>query len=195
MSKTARYNPSPYHKSAPSGSPRRDKTVCDGPASTGRDGRGLPTSGFRRGMVSSRNGGVGRKTCGRSTRTAWRTKHGSAIDEGGEDRIVLRSRWPAGRRFELARLLADRLPIGEVEPLRPATRAHTYRQKMQRAFAGEFLCPVDSLAEYLDGDYSNDAREDAAGEFRVSPLAVTTILVDNDMIDRDEMLDRRVLAA
>ena len=118
-----------------------------------------------------------------------------ALDEGGEDRIVLRSRWSAGRRFELARLLADRLLIGGVEPLRPATRAHTYRQKMQRAFAGEFLCPVDSLVEYLDGDYSNDAREDAAGEFRVSPLAVTTILVDNDMIDRDEMLDRSVLAA
>ena len=53
MAKTARYNPSPYHKSAPSGSPRHDKTVCDGPASTGRDGRELLTSGFRRGMVSS----------------------------------------------------------------------------------------------------------------------------------------------
>ncbi len=57
MAKTARYNPSPYHKSDPSilGSPipRPDKTVCDGPAPVDcRDAAGLLKSGFVRGMIS-----------------------------------------------------------------------------------------------------------------------------------------------
>ena len=118
-----------------------------------------------------------------------------ALDENGGSRTALRASRPTGRRFELARLLADRLLFDEDDRLHPATPAYTYRQKMQRAFAGEFLCPIESLTGYLAGDYSDDAKEDAADRFRVSPLAVTTLLVSNDLIDRREIHERSALSA
>ena len=62
LEKGARYRPSPYHKlhpHHPSGgqstypSPRRDKTVCDGPTmDASLSPSELLSSGFRRGMVS-----------------------------------------------------------------------------------------------------------------------------------------------
>ena len=110
-----------------------------------------------------------------------------ALDENGGSRTDLRASRPTGRRFELARLLADRLLFDEDDRLHPATPAYTYRQKMRRAFAGELLCPIDSLTGYMAGDYSDDAKEDAADRLRVSPLAVTTLLVSNDLVDRREM--------
>ena len=48
---------------------------------------------------------------------------------------------------------------------------------------------MESLVGQLDGDYSDDAREDAADRYRVSPLAVTTLLVNNGLIDRREIVD------
>ena len=110
-----------------------------------------------------------------------------ALREGGGARMVLRAKTSTGRRFELARLLGDRCLISEDEPLRPATRASTYRQKAQRAFAGEFLCPIDSLTECLAQDFSEEAREAAADYFNVSPLAVTTLLVNHGLMARDDI--------
>ncbi len=106
------------------------------------------------------------------------------------ERLVLRSKTLTGRRFEVARLLADRLLVDSAEPLRPATRAATFRQKMQRAFAAEFLCPFDDLCDMLGGDHSEDAMERAARRYRVSPLLVRTHLANHglvDMPDRDEI--------
>ena len=128
-------------------------------------------------------------------RSSPKTSIAFALDEDGESRAALRAIQPTGRRFELARLLADRLLFDDGDRLHPATRAYTYRQKMQRAFAGEFLCPIESLADQLDGDYSDDAREDAADRYRVSPLAVTTLLVNNGLIDRREIHERNAFPA
>lgn len=114
----------------------------------------------------------------------------SIDDELGESgSVVLRSKWETGRRFELARLLGDRLTNGLTERLLPATRAYTYRQKLQRAFAAELLCPLEVLEEKLAGDYSIDAREDAAHYFNVSERTVTTMLVNHHRLDRDLLLD------
>lgn len=93
--------------------------------------------------------------------------------------VALRSKWETGRRFDLARLLGDRL-LGQVEPLLPATRAYTYRQKAQRAFAQGLLCPYRALDDYLDGDGSEERREEAANHFGVSPWTVDAVLVNND---------------
>lgn len=110
-----------------------------------------------------------------------------SIDDPSEKsgNVVLRARWETGRRFELARLLGDRLTNGLTERLLPATRAYTYRQKLQRAFAAELLCPFEALEEKLAGDYSADAREDAAHHFNVSERTVTTMLVNHRRLDRD----------
>lgn len=112
-------------------------------------------------------------------------------------RIVLRSAGEQGRRFAVARLLADRLLDQHNELLHPATGAYTYRQKTQRAFAGEFLCPVDSLLGFLNDDFSDERQQDAAEHFNVSPLAVQTLLVSNGHLDREEseLQDPEAIAA
>lgn len=103
------------------------------------------------------------------------------LDHGpcGQGSIVYRSTYRTGRRFELARLLGDRLTGTLDERLIPLTRGNTYRQKVQRAFAAELLCPFDALGAFLDGDYSEQAREDAAQYFEISERAVSTQLVNH----------------
>ena len=97
----------------------------------------------------------------------------------GHVRAALRSKWETGRRFDLARLLGDRL-IGEDEPLRPATRAYTYRQKAQRAFAAELLCPYEAVRDFLCGDRSEERCDEAAHYFNVSPVAISSLLRNNE---------------
>lgn len=112
-------------------------------------------------------------------------------------RIVLRSSGEMGRRFAVARLLADRILDEKGELLHPATRAYTYRQQLQRAFAGEFLCPVDSLLGFMNDDFSDEKQQDAAEYFNVSPLAIQTLLVNNGKLDREdsELPDPKARAA
>ncbi len=111
-----------------------------------------------------------------------------ALDgEAGGSRVVLRSAWPTGRRFELARLLADRIVASPNARLHPATRAYTYRQKMQRSFAAELLSPFDALDAMLAGDYSPEAQQDAAAHFQVSEITIRTLLVNHHRLDREDL--------
>jgi hypothetical protein len=102
-------------------------------------------------------------------------------------RVVLRSKWETGRRFELARLVGDRLLGQPNGKLFPATRAYTYRQKAQRSFAAELLSPFNAIDAMLDGDYSMEAQQDVAEHFRVSPLTIRTLLVNHRRIEREEL--------
>ncbi len=100
----------------------------------------------------------------------------------GETRFnfVPRKRHPVARRFEFARFLADfiHMPPGSAEWL-ASTDLATARQKFQRAFAAEFLCPVDALVSFLGGDFSEPAIEDAAQHFEVSEETVEWVLKNN----------------
>ena len=107
---------------------------------------------------------------------------------------MLRSKWETGRRFEVARLLGDRFLGSGEEPLLPATRAATYRQKAQRSFAAELLCPIEALTELLSGDFSSESTEDAPARFHVSERTVLTLLGNHGLIDR-ENLDEDFVAA
>jgi Zn-dependent peptidase ImmA (M78 family) len=104
-----------------------------------------------------------------------------------EAKVVLRSKWETGRRFDLARLLGDRIVGDKSQRLFPATPTTTYRQKFQRAFAAELLCPYEALEDQLADDYSDEKQEDAANQFRVSPLTIRTILVNRGKIARDDL--------
>ena len=115
--------------------------------------------------------------------------------DGGRSRISLRSKWKTGRRFELARLIGDRIfgnqIAGCVEPLYPATRTYSYRQKVQRAFAAELLSPFESVNGMLDGDCSEEKQNEIAEHFRVSPLTIRTQLVNHRRIgDAPDVVDR-----
>jgi hypothetical protein len=109
-----------------------------------------------------------------------------ALDENTtRGRIVLRSKWQTGRRFELARVLGDRIARQQSSRLFPATRSYTYRQKMQRSFAAEFLSPFEAVEEMLGGDYSMENQQEVAEHFIVSPMTIRTLLVNHKKIERD----------
>ena len=107
--------------------------------------------------------------------------------------VVLRPKWKTGRRFELARLVGDRV-LGAAsgrpaEQLFPATRAHSYRQKVQRAFAAELPSPFGAVEDLLDGDYSEDRQTEAARRFDVSPMTIQTQLLDHGRLARADAPD------
>lgn len=110
------------------------------------------------------------------------------IDQNADrSRMALRSKWHTGRRFELARLLGDRILATKGTRLFPATRSHTYRQKMQRSFAAEFLSPFETVEEMLAGDYSMESQRDVAEHFKVSEMNIRTLLVNHNRLEREEL--------
>lgn len=103
-------------------------------------------------------------------------------------RIVLLTRREESRRFELARLIGDRVASGIDERLTPTSSSFTYRQKMQRAFAGELLCPFESLQDKLDGDFTDEAIGEAADYYNVSALVIKNHLVHKNLLPRNELV-------
>lgn len=102
----------------------------------------------------------------------------------GKSKVLYKAKHPHARRFEVARLIGDCMLQEKKEPLRPSTKQFTYRQKMQRAFAAELLCPLEGIKEFLHEDFSEDAIENAASHFAVSEQVITQQLKHNNvMID------------
>lgn len=97
-------------------------------------------------------------------------------------KFVVRKRNKPGRRFELARFLCDYLIAEKSDKWLPVSDAKTSRQRMQKAFAAEFLCPIQPLKEFMSGDFSADMVEEAAEHFAVGPAAVQTQLVNNRLL-------------
>lgn len=104
--------------------------------------------------------------------------------------ILSNKRHPTSRRFAFARLVGDHLTIPDNERLLPATDSKTGRQKFQRAFAQEFLCPFDDLKFRFQADApTEDEIQDAAEHYDVSPRLIETTLVNNGMLDRETLVD------
>jgi hypothetical protein len=102
--------------------------------------------------------------------------------------VSCRARFPSGRRFELVRLIADQIAAGQADRLLPATLAKTGRQKFQRAFASEFLCPYQEIKAELGDTPPNDEDIDViADRYGVSPLLVRTSLVNKGDLSRDTL--------
>lgn len=96
----------------------------------------------------------------------------------------LRKKHPLAKRFELARLLGDHLYYqAEEEPCLTCTDLRTSRQKFQRAFAAEFLSPLEGLQEILESDFSESSLEDAAEEYQVSTQTVESMLINNGLME------------
>ena len=92
------------------------------------------------------------------------------------------------RRFAASRLLGDFLYFSNRERLLPATHAKTSRQKFQRSFAQEFLCPIDSLLKKIQtAQPDEDDISEAAAHFHVSPLMVRTTLVNHGQLEREAL--------
>lgn len=109
---------------------------------------------------------------------------GLAVRHGSSGRVDLhfRKRNIPARRFEAARFLADYLCTGD--SWLPVADTGTSRQKVQRAFAAEFLCPIDALKSYLGDNFLPEAIEEAAVQFGVSERAIESHLANNGLIPR-----------
>ena len=102
-------------------------------------------------------------------------------------RIVLRSRWPTSRRFDMARIVGDRVfsmaNCVSAEPLSPATSSYTYRQKAQRSFAAELLCPWHAIEDDFEEGFDDTDIERVAAQFQVSERVVENVLDNNQIYD------------
>jgi hypothetical protein len=104
-------------------------------------------------------------------------------------RAVFRTQRRTGRRFDLARMIGDRLLAEAADRLNPATETATWRQQAQRAFAAEFLAPIQSIRERLGGDNSLESQHDVADQFIVSPLAINSQLKNHRLLPREEAFE------
>jgi hypothetical protein len=96
--------------------------------------------------------------------------------------LLFRGHSNLSRRFQASRFIADRLISNKDNLWLPVTTAATNRQKIQRAFAGEFLCPFDQLLSFLDGQYDDDAIFEAAEYFEVNDSVPKTHLVNQGLL-------------
>lgn len=107
-------------------------------------------------------------------------------NESGKMIIIPRkTRFQPNKRFELSRLLGDAILPDERDRNEwlIASDSKSFRQKYQRAFAAELLCPINSLDDFLKGNYSLSNKEKAASYYNVSDLAISTILYNNGRIE------------
>ncbi|GAB0056072.1 hypothetical protein SIID45300_00372 [Candidatus Magnetaquicoccaceae bacterium FCR-1] len=113
---------------------------------------------------------------------------GVAVREGERDRVrfLFQRRSPTGRRFELARWLGDWVWASAHDHWLPSTEAKTARQKSQRAFAAEFLAPIQAVQAFLGDDLTDEERIEEAGDhFAVSPRLIQSSLVNHDLVAHD----------
>ncbi len=111
---------------------------------------------------------------------------GLAVRSGSDRdlKLLFHKRNRPARRFEAARFIADYLSAEGRDRWLPITDAATARQKLQRAFAAEFLCPIDSLRKYLGNEFLPEAFEDAAEHFGISEIAIKSHLANHHLIPR-----------
>ncbi len=110
---------------------------------------------------------------------------GLAVRTGNQDlKLLFHKRNRPARRFEAARFIADYISAEGSDRWLPITDSGTARQKLQRAFAAEFLCPIDSLRSYLGDDFLPEAFEDAAEHFGISEMAIKSHLANHHLIPR-----------
>jgi hypothetical protein len=130
----------------------------------------------------------------------------ASVPEGGELSVgfrngskqelqaYLKSPRPASRRFALMRMIGDHAGVASDDRILPADlQTHTSRQKFQRAFSQEFLCPYTTLCDYLEiepfikQEIADDSIEAAATHFGVSPLLIRSTLVNKGNLIRDKL--------
>ena len=103
--------------------------------------------------------------------------------------VCLNTSYPTNHRFALLRLVGDRLYSPDTDTFLPVTTVKTARQKFQRAYAQEFLCPSDALKDFVGEDFGEEKLDEAAHYFNVSTRLIETTLVNKGYIDRGSLFD------
>ena len=121
-------------------------------------------------LLSSRDGGLAPAT---------------VLVRGPDDaRVLFRDRRARGRRFDAARLIGDALGAPEL-PWQLTADTKTARQKLQRAFAAEFLAPIATLHERLDAAPTEDEVTEVADWLGVGERLVRSQLVNHGAVAWD----------
>ena len=151
-----------------------------GMAAIVRDAWGLQSGPLRSEVLLDRMGvsSKSRKALHQTRKNAVSTGFRSGSDSGKLSASIYRSN-KTGQRFTLARLVGDHLDrLDQEEKLLPVTGARTSRQKFQRAFAQELLCPYESLREHIDNeqDINGDNVKKIALHYDVAPEMILRTL-------------------
>ena len=103
------------------------------------------------------------------------------LRDDGSVNYVSRKNHPTAKRFEFARFMADQIFNRNTDSRNwlVTTDLYTSRQKFQRAFAAEFLCPIDALTEFVGTEISESSIENAASYFDVSEKVIENQLANN----------------
>lgn len=104
--------------------------------------------------------------------------------DAGLYRVGIRKRkHKENRRFEVTRVFSDILVSAPSERFHAAHDGLTARQKFQRAFACEFLCPLEAMkARVSPGLPDEEEIRDVADEYGVSWWIVERALINDDYI-------------
>lgn len=106
----------------------------------------------------------------------------------GRTGIVWTNSRSANQRFFLARMIGAALVLSPDEHVIPVTDGYSALQKLERAFAQEFLCPWEGLDEFTDEHGVDDETLIEAAEFfQVSEWTVRSTLVNRRKIPRDRL--------
>lgn len=117
---------------------------------------------------------------------------GLGARRGGDNAfsVLLNKRQPTAIRFMVSRLICDAVIAPEDDTILPATADKTARQKTQRAFAAELLCPIEQIRERMGDDYRDeDLWGEMAEDFNVNPLVIKTQLANHHLIPQFENTD------
>jgi Zn-dependent peptidase ImmA (M78 family) len=115
---------------------------------------------------------------------------GFAANDNRKLSFVLNRKYQPSARFDIARIIGDHLYFDTNDRWKPTTTSWTARQKFQRAFAAEFLCPSKAVEDrYRASPFplnSLDENIDALSrEYEVSPQVVRYHLLNRKLIGRN----------
>ncbi len=115
---------------------------------------------------------------------------GLGVRRSGKNSMTLhfRRRNLPGMRFEAARFLSESLAAPKADIWLPLTDRATARQKLQRAFAAEFLAPIHELQELMADWKSPERFEEAGDYYGISPLAIRSHLANHGLLAPEEVI-------
>jgi len=123
-------------------------------------------------------------TGGRGLSGGYRNGH-----DGGRTALLVTNNREDNQRFFLARVIAAAVINPTDQHVLAVSDAATALQKIERAFAQEFLCPWKELDEFTkENGIDDDGIADAADHFTVSEQVVRTTLVNKGKLPRDRLL-------
>ena len=94
--------------------------------------------------------------------------------------------YATGRRFQIARLIGSLLACSD-ENIFILSDCKTYSQKLQRAFAAEFLSPVDEVRNFIQKNVTTETIGKAADHFSVSPQTIAHSLANHGVISKNQL--------